>query len=256
MDKEFLIHQYVELGKSIKAIGREFDVNSGLVSHYLKKYGIPARPATTNPNFDFSRLLEDGMLFDLYVTKQMSVKQVAEHFGCVNGPVLRALKLLDIHTRPKHVVLRNALKGKDHSGAKSATWKGGKSKCSVCGVDLNHWKKDAKCWPCERESRKHKPRLPPEQCKTDESKLWRRRTEFKDWRKAVFDRDQYKCRICGEHTRNLVPHHLDGFAEHVEKRFDTNNGVTLCTEHHIEFHRNYGFGGNTSAQVQQYTLHA
>jgi 5-methylcytosine-specific restriction endonuclease McrA len=252
MDKEFLIREYVELGKSTKALAREFGVNAGLVSYYLRKYEIKARPASVNPDFDFDTLIADGVLFDLYVTQQLSVKQVALHFGCSNGPVLRALKLLGIKTRSKHVNIRPGNIGKDFTGENNPRWRGGKSKCCVCGKQLTYRRASAKCLACFREYLSTKERATPDQCKTDESKLWRRRIEFKNWRSEVFKRDGYMCQVCGKNTRDLHPHHLDAFSAYPEKRFVTDNGVTLCSPHHKEFHKLFGYGGNTASQFSEY----
>jgi hypothetical protein len=56
----------------------------------------------------------------------------------------------------------------------------------------------------------------------------------KQFREAVFDRDEYRCVICGE-TDDLAAHHI------IERRlwgesqgYFGDNGVTLCQEHHIK----------------------
>lgn len=71
--------------------------------------------------------------------------------------------------------------------------------------------------------------------------------EYKLWRESVFKRDDYTCRHCktrggkGNHV-NLHPHHIHGFAHYPEKRFELDNGATLCVPCHREFHRLYGEG--------------
>lgn len=59
--------------------------------------------------------------------------------------------------------------------------------------------------------------------------------ELKEWRKKVFTRDKYICQECGE-KRNLQAHHLIGWAENEEARFDLNNGKTLCIDCHGKIH--------------------
>lgn len=55
--------------------------------------------------------------------------------------------------------------------------------------------------------------------------------EYKEWRKAVFERDGYACRICG-HNGFITAHHIKSFAHYPELRFELNNGMTLCEECH------------------------
>lgn len=51
---------------------------------------------------------------------------------------------------------------------------------------------------------------------------------------------------------NLVAHHLNGYNWDVENRFNLDNGITLCEDCHIEFHRIYGFGNNTKKQFEYF----
>ncbi|MEK4581778.1 HNH endonuclease signature motif containing protein [Bacillus sp. FSL R12-0074] len=84
---------------------------------------------------------------------------------------------------------------------------------------------------------------------SDEDRVKRRKTlESKKWTKEVYEKDNYTCVVCGYRGKGLVAHHLDGYNWCKEKRTDINNGVTLCGNHHEEFHKEYGYGNNTKAQ--------
>lgn len=73
------------------------------------------------------------------------------------------------------------------------------------------------------------------------------------WQQDVKARDNYTCQCCGDKRGgNLVSHHLDGWDSHKDKRLDTDNGVTLCEECHRDFHGNYGYGGNTKDQYDEW----
>lgn len=56
-------------------------------------------------------------------------------------------------------------------------------------------------------------------------------TEYKNWRKAVFERDDYACQECGWRGY-ITAHHIKSFAHYPELRYDINNGKTLCEHCH------------------------
>ena len=57
----------------------------------------------------------------------------------------------------------------------------------------------------------------------------RRQPEYFVWRKAVFERDGYRCRDCGDDRGgNLRAHHEKPVKNFPELAHDVANGVTLC----------------------------
>lgn len=74
--------------------------------------------------------------------------------------------------------------------------------------------------------------------------------KYNEWRNSVYDRDNYRCIICG--NNNIQAHHLDGWNWCKEKRYDIENGLTLCKFHHNDFHKKYGRGNNTKEQFNEY----
>jgi len=77
-------------------------------------------------------------------------------------------------------------------------------------------------------------------------------TEFADWRKAVFERDNYVCQKTKERGGKLHPHHIQNFADYPELRFTVNNGITLSKKAHQEFHKIYGNKNNTMEQLKEF----
>ena len=75
----------------------------------------------------------------------------------------------------------------------------------------------------------------------------------RSWSKQIMERDNYTCQICGDNKGgNLNAHHLNAWNAFPEQRFDLDNGVTLCTDCHKEFHSQYGYGDNTREQFNEY----
>lgn len=76
--------------------------------------------------------------------------------------------------------------------------------------------------------------------KTAEIELLRHTQKYRDWRKAVFERDEYTCRICKKRGGELNADHIEQFSESKDKRFDVKNGRTLCISCHRKT-ENYGY---------------
>lgn len=57
--------------------------------------------------------------------------------------------------------------------------------------------------------------------------------QYKEWRKQVYKRDNHTCRWphCNKKTK-LNAHHIRTWAHYPGLRFDVNNGITLCKQHH------------------------
>lgn len=56
----------------------------------------------------------------------------------------------------------------------------------------------------------------------------RKSMRYREWRKAVFERDKYTCQICHQEGGTLQADHIKRFADFPELRFDIANGRTLC----------------------------
>lgn len=71
---------------------------------------------------------------------------------------------------------------------------------------------------------------------SSEHKKIRESKEYTNWRESVFERDGYTCQKCKQIGGNLNAHHIKPFAEFENERFNTDNGVTLCRECHMNLH--------------------
>lgn len=69
----------------------------------------------------------------------------------------------------------------------------------------------------------------------------RNRKEYKEWRKSVFERDEYTCQDCGVKNKKGLGHSVALEADHIapwvlypESRYEVENGRTLCTFCHYK----------------------
>lgn len=60
----------------------------------------------------------------------------------------------------------------------------------------------------------------------------RRSVNYRNWREAVYKRDNYTCQLCGEVGGRLNPDHVMPVSQYPEMIFDVLNGRTLCHDCH------------------------
>lgn len=115
------------------------------------------------------------------------------------------------------------------------------NKCEYCGNDIKsyHGKKycSRKCSHSAMVGSKAPTWKDGKSLERDRARFG---TELKEWRKAVFKRDNYTCQHCNE-KKYLHAHHIIEWAVDESKRFDVDNGLTLCVKCHSKVHgRNIG----------------
>ena len=137
---------------------------------------------------------------------------------------------------PKCSRCRECYLKQDKSGCNSISWKGGKLKCVSCNKTVSTYGLVTNmCRKCHN--------------KVSGSDHWNwkggitkrslNHKEYKDWRKAVFERDNYICKKCSKRGGRLHAHHVVRWVDSVELRYSVNNGITLCvTCHKIEHNWN------------------
>lgn len=60
--------------------------------------------------------------------------------------------------------------------------------------------------------------------------------EYKTWRKAVYERDDWTCQHCKKRGGRLHAHHIKPKSQYPELMFDVPNGLTLCESCHHNVH--------------------
>lgn len=149
-------------------------------------------------------------------TKCKVIKSAAYFFRdkhCVQG--------LSSQCKPCIKVSPKRQKTEQHRGAKQ------KYACTNCGKVM--WRRtDYKQWRglCRQCLQPRDPFSP-----TAERRKIIGKGIYKDWRKAVLERDAYMCQFCGS-MEQLEADHIKPWATHPELRYDVANGRTLCRPCH------------------------
>jgi hypothetical protein len=97
-----------------------------------------------------------------------------------------------------------------------------RKKMSISGIGKNAGKKHGNWVPDRSKLQKY----------GDDNKD-RRSSAYNSWRREVWKRDGFKCRIADQNCDGRIEaHHILGWIDHPELRYTINNGITLCHFHH------------------------
>ena len=83
----------------------------------------------------------------------------------------------------------------------------------------------------------------------------RNSTYYREWRLAVFERDNYICQTCGQLGGYLQSHHLESFAKNLALIFDVSNGLTLCADCHSKLPGHHNVKNAYKRQVAVWNSH-
>ncbi len=119
--------------------------------------------------------------------------------------------------------------GKETIVRASSLKNGNTKSCGCLAIDVNK----ARCGPL---SSTYNHNLSDEQREFLDKQ--RHSGKTKSFRKAVKESDGNACVIC-DSEKQLVVHHLNGFKNNIDLRYDVDNGVTLCWTCHHSFHQNF-----------------
>lgn len=138
----------------------------------------------------------------------------------------------------------------NRSGSDLHNWAGGPAilSCEECGVEYSspQSRKDQsrfcsrRChgkWQSRNNVRDRSPSWNPNKTNKDREKE-RLIPGYKEWRIAVYERDNYTCQACcSKNKGRLNAHHLYDYSTNPEQRISVENGITMHESCHIDFHK-------------------
>jgi len=127
-------------------------------------------------------------------------------------------------------------------------WKNGFPKCKICGSILKD-RRSSFCVDCLWKQQvgskhpKYNHKLTEKERKLSHNRGLNSKNYF--WKKEVLQRDNHTCQKCSS-KEYLQVHHIDNFNENIQRRYDINNGITLCKKCHKLIHKIFGNKTNTN----------
>ena len=258
-DRDWLFEQYITLGRTIKSIHEECGVSHNTIEAYLKKYDIRKTPKTP-------KLPTKDELIRLHHQEACGIGKIATMYpGIGVDTITKLMGRYGIEIIPP-------------AKLRKMWWSNPDNQKAMSNIRLKLWQDDEYCkktsahlydkQSIQQRSIKFSATYQGIDIKdwngfvTPEHTRARQNIEYLNWRKAVFERDGYKCQCCGDKSRKghpvtLQAHHLDGFAKNESLRYDVNNGITLCYNCHDiraegSFHNIYGVKNITKAKFDEY----
>jgi len=252
-----LIDKYVNMQMTCENIAKDMNVSAYKIRKWLRACGIELRSVSEQGLISQGKkrikLSQDKNWFiEMYENRKMSILSIAAELKTTWVVVRRYLEALNIPIRTLseqsriECLKRGKWCGENHPTKNPEIFK-------KMYLNRKPPKPHKKFFSEESLKRMRDAKLKPT---TPLYKQIRNSVRAIKWRKDIFERDEFKCKICGEHTRTLEAHHIISFnglfkrfeiktfdeAMEKEELWSLDNGITLCEKCHRET-SNYGGRG-------------
>jgi len=233
--KEWLENE-LNSGRTLKSIADEFDVCTKTISYWRDKFELDGDKKTkltcSNCSKKFKRLNfhEAKVRFCSKKCESKYKKKDKIKFSCANcGDEIRRIKsqansdyyCCSVECRNQYQTAENH------------------PRYSTVEIECDYCSKSFERTPSEMAKHKN---YCSEECyhasvKTDRDE---NKHEHKIWRNNVRERDEWQCQNCGYVGDRIEAHHIDSWQENPQKRFELDNGISLCIECHYLTHKERG----------------
>lgn len=235
LDKDSLYDLYVNERLTTTEIAELLGKSNSTISNWLKKYEIPIRD---NREAQRPVVPTKEQLYDLYIVQELSIDTIRARLRSSEPSISRLLEEYNIPKRDKTEKCAGWNRGipisqqqKDVLSAHAKARTGEKSPRYGAKLSTSTRKKIA--GSLKGKYRKH---LNPNWKNggiTKFRKIIHGQYEYKDWRKAVYERDKYTCQQCGKPSNgDIQAHHIHPVRACPERILDVSNGITLCVSCH------------------------
>lgn len=191
---------------SAAQIARELGVGPGLVQQRLRDLGITPEKERVRRSADLIHDLLPAWRF-LYVERSFSFSELGRVFGMDREAIKEELTRdgIDIRSQSEQQRL-------DYMSEESRI----KMSAACRKIPLHEWDGYSSNW---------------------RTRMWNS-SENQAWRKAVFERDEFRCKTCGVVGGKLEAHHIIPVRRNRKLLFEITNGITLCELCHFPTIRN------------------
>ncbi|MBI5054614.1 MAG: HNH endonuclease [Chloroflexi bacterium] len=235
-DLDWMRESYIENDKSASQIAEELGVSVNRVKKSLVLLNLRKTPP---PEIDNEKLRQ------LYVVEERTLQQTADEFGVSVWTIMKWLAVAGIERRGHDDIDKGTWRGRHHTPESKLKISQSKDQgrkitsiCEQCGCTFQHYEgsSDGKfCGiDCYNEYRRLNAKRWEEYDAVSDS------PEYRRWRVAVYERDDYRCRWCGAKPkdRRLQAHHIWTRNKYPARMVDVSNGITLCEPcHYKTFYR-------------------
>lgn len=232
-NRNWLFNEYLIKDRQAKDIAKECGINQRTLREWISIHDLP------NKHEYKIRDLSKDILYQLYVIEHKTSPEIAEIYKVSDKTICDLLRKYDIHVNTRSEALK--IYYEEKGGYEKAREKYGSFEhrvaisCRQHNISIEEFNGFS----------------------TTEQHMIRNSSEYRNWRKEVYERDDYTCQCCGKRGGNINVHHIENFNENIESRIDINNGITLCVQCHLlgyenSFHSIYGEKGNNKEQLLEF----
>lgn len=237
LTKELLYQKYLVENHTLSDLSEELGYSKTKIKRLLRRYGLRKQEMKLG-----SKIYDDkDWLYEQYIIKNKGYTVIANELGVSYSTILDRILFFGWEVRGhKDIDKGYPRRGRKHND--SALQKIQESRIRK--------RVDVHCFHCAKVFEK----INSSFIKSDRHfcnydcyraflKLNRVETEnitdsadYKEWRKQVYLRDGYRCKMPGCHStsRDIAAHHIYPKKKYPEKKYDIQNGISLCRKCHEE----------------------